>query len=79
MQDMIRKGRQDFSHLHTGPWIENLPRRFSLAQMAEMVRLRVEERLALQAIADRFGTSDKYVSAICSRKAKNYERFRVNG
>lgn len=77
VDDMIRKGRQDFSHLHTGPWIENLPRRLSPELQAEVVRLRVEERLKLTEVGAIFGVSDKYVSALCRKRHKDLQRFRA--
>jgi transposase-like protein len=65
MEDMIRKGRHDFSCLRTGPWVENLPRKYSNRQKAEMVRLRVEDKRPLADVALLYGTSDKYVSKLC--------------
>lgn len=75
--DMIRKARQDFSGLRTGPWIERLPRKLSAEQKAEIARLRVEKRLSLAEIASKYGTSDKYISNICrSQLGASYKRFR---
>jgi hypothetical protein len=76
MQDMIAKGRHDFSGQRTGNWRESL---FSVPETVrlEIVRLRVKERLSLKEVGKRCGVDAKYVSLLCSRTVSDYRRFRA--
>jgi hypothetical protein len=78
MADMVSKGRDDFSGLRTGPWFERLPRKYSKEQIAEMERLRFDERLSLVDIGERLGVRWAYVSYACA-KSPRYKKLRING